>query len=73
MNRAKLAWLAGIVKEVLVVESLEVFWDQSRAGYPRIITKKCANKHGRCMTIEEFDGRRRCGAVLISEGQSGQG
>ena len=38
LNKDELAWLARTVKEVVVVETSEVFWDQSRAGYPRIIT-----------------------------------
>jgi hypothetical protein len=63
----------GTVKEVVVVETSKVFWDQSRAGYPRIITQKCSNKHGRFLTVEEFDGRRRGGAILIPEGCYGQG
>ena len=34
----EVAWLAGTVKEVVAMETSEVFWDQSRAGYPRVIT-----------------------------------
>ena len=55
------------------METYELFWDQSRARYPRIITQKCSNKHGHFLTVEEFDGRRRCGAILIPEGRYGQG
>jgi hypothetical protein len=73
LNKDELAWLVGTVKEVVVVETSKVFWDQSRAGYPRIITQKCSNKHGRFLTVEEFDGRRRGGAILIPEGCYGQG
>ena len=61
------------MKEVVVVETSEVFWDGSRAGYPRVIIHKCANKHGRFLTVEEFDGRRRCGAILVPKGHVGQG
>ena len=73
LQRDELAWLVGTVKEVVIVETFEVFWDQSRAGYPRIIAQKCSNRHGRFLTIEEFDGRRRSGVILILEGQYGQG
>jgi hypothetical protein len=37
LQRDELVWLVGTVKEVVVVETSEVFWNQSRAGYPRII------------------------------------
>ena len=57
------------------VETSEVFWDQSRVGYPRIITQKCSNRHGHgwFLTIEEFVGRRQCGTILIPEGHHSQG
>jgi hypothetical protein len=56
IQRDELAWLVGQVEEVVDVETSKVFWDQSRAGYPRIIAKKCSNRHGRFLTVEEFDG-----------------
>ena len=59
--------------EVVELETSEVFWDQSRVGYPRIIVQKRANRHGRFLTIEEFEGRRRIGMVLVPEGRYGQG
>jgi hypothetical protein len=37
IKRDELAWLVGSVEVVIEVETSEVFWDQSRAGYPRII------------------------------------
>ena len=73
LQRDELVWLAGTVQEVVAEESSKVFWDQSRAGYPRIIAQKCSNCHGRFLTLEEFDGRRRCGTILIPEGRYGQG
>ena len=57
------------MEKVVEVDMSEVFWDQSRAEYPRIIAQKCSNRHGRFLTIEEFDGRRRCGTILIPEGR----
>jgi hypothetical protein len=71
--KEELAWLARIGEELAAVESSEVFWDQSRAGYPRIIAQKCSNRHGCFLTIEEFDGRRRCGSIIVPEGRFGQG
>jgi hypothetical protein len=73
IKRDELAWLVGSVEVVIEVETSEVFWDQSRVGYPHIIAQKCSNRHGRFLTIEEFDGRRRRGTILIMEGQYGQG
>jgi hypothetical protein len=61
------------VEKAANVDSSEVFWDQSREGYIRLITQRRANRHGRFLTIEEFEGRRRSGSVLIPEGRYGQG
>ncbi|KAE8009276.1 hypothetical protein FH972_005723 [Carpinus fangiana] len=73
LQRDELAWLMGIVKEVVTGETSKVFWDQSRAGYPRVIAQKCSNRHGHFLTLEEFEGRRRCGTILVLEGRRGQG
>ena len=73
IQRDELAWLVGSVEEEVDVETSEVFWNQSRARYPRIIAQKCSNRHGRFLTVEEFDGRRRSGPILIPEGRYGQG
>ena len=54
LKRDELAWLVGIVKEVVSEEKSKVFWDQSRAGYPLFIAQKCANRHGRFLTFKEF-------------------
>ena len=71
--KKELAWLARIVEELVVVQNSEVFWDHSRAGHPWIIAQKCSNRHGCFFTIEEFDGRRRCGSIMVLEGRFGQG
>lgn len=55
------------------MQNSEVFWDHSRVGYPRIIAKKCSNRNGRFLTVEEFDGRRKCGSIMVPEGRFGQG
>ena len=73
MQNDELAWLACTVEELVAMENSDVFWDQSRVGYPRIIAHKCSNRHGCFLTVEEFDGRRRCGLIMVLEGQYGQG
>jgi hypothetical protein len=73
IRRDEVAWLVGALEEVAEAEKPVVFWDQSRAGHPRIITQKRSNRHGRFLSIEEFDGRRRSGIILIPEGRYGQG
>jgi hypothetical protein len=65
IQRDELAWLVGAVEEVMDVDTSEVFWDQSRAGYPRILAQNRSNRHGRFKTIEEFEGRNRRGSVLM--------
>ena len=47
----ELAWLARTLKELVKVENSEVFWDQSRAGYPIIIAQKYSNRNGNFLTI----------------------
>jgi hypothetical protein len=73
VQRDEILWLLGAVEKAANVDTSEVFWDQSRAGYIRLTTQRRANRHGRFLTIEEYDGRRRSGSVLIPEGWSGQG
>jgi hypothetical protein len=73
VRRDELAWLIGALEVVVDEEISEIFWDQSRAGCPRLLTKKCSNKHGRFVSIEEFEGRRRNGIILVPEGRYGQG
>ena len=72
LQNDELAWLVKIVEELVAVESSEVFWDQSRAGYPRIIVQRRSNRHGCFLTVEEFDGRRRYGNILIPKGRYGR-
>jgi hypothetical protein len=73
VQRDEILWLLGAVEKAANVDTSEVFWDQSRVGYIRLTTQRRANRHGRFLTIEEYDGRRRSGSVLIPEGWSGQG
>jgi hypothetical protein len=73
VRRDELSWLIGALEVVVDVETTEIFWDQARAGFPRLITQKCSNRHGRFLTIEECEGRKRSGTVLVSEGRHHQG
>jgi hypothetical protein len=73
LQRAEVAWLDRIVDKLVAVKTAEAFWDPSRAEYPRIMAQKCANRHGNFLMIEEFDGRRRSGSIMIPEGRRGQG
>ena len=69
LHKDELAWLVRTVEDVVAVKDSEVFWDQFRAGYSRIIAQRCSNRHGCFLTVEEFDGRR-CGSILLPEGFS---
>jgi hypothetical protein len=73
VRREELAWLVDALEKVAESDKSEIYWDHSRAGLPRIVTQKRSNRHGRFLSIEEFDGRRRNGSILIPEGRFGQG
>ena len=73
LQKIEIAWLARTLEDLVMVENYEVFWDQSRASFPRIIAQKCSNQNGNFLTIEEFDGRRRSGSIMIPKGRYGQG
>jgi hypothetical protein len=53
--------------------NLEGILGSIKAGYSWFIAQKCANRYGRFLTFEEFNGRRRCGNILVPEGRRGQG
>jgi hypothetical protein len=65
--------MVGAVEEAMDVETSEVYWDPSSAGFPRVLVQRRANRHGRFIFIEEFEGNKRRGSVLIPEGRYGQG
>jgi hypothetical protein len=73
LQRSEIAWLDSVVEDLAAVKISEVFWDQSRAGFPRIIVEKCSNRHGNFLMLIEFDGRFRRGSIMIPEGRHGQG
>jgi hypothetical protein len=73
IHRNEINWLVGAVEVALDVESSEVFWDTASAGFPRMLVQRRANRHGSFIFIEEYEGRKRRGSVLIPEGRHGQG
>jgi hypothetical protein len=73
IHRDEINWLVGAVEVALDVETSEVFWDTSSAGFPRVLVQRRANRHGSFIFIEEYEGRNRRGSVLIPEGRHGQG
>jgi hypothetical protein len=73
IQRDELKWLVGAIEEAVDVDTSVVYWNQSRAGYPRVLVQRRSNRHGRFIIMEEFEGRTRRGSVLIPEGRYGQG
>jgi hypothetical protein len=65
--------MVGAVEEAMDVETSEVYWDPSSTGFPCVLVQRRANRHGRFIFIEEFEGNKRRGSVLIPEGRYGQG
>jgi hypothetical protein len=73
LQRDEIAWLVGAVEGVLDVDTSEVFWDPTSAGYPRVLVQRRSNRHGNYLLIEEFERSNRRGSILIPEGRYGQG
>jgi hypothetical protein len=73
LQRDEIAWLVGAVEGVLDVDTSEVFWDPTSAGYPRVLVQRRSNRHGNYIFIEEFERSNRRGSILIPEGRYGQG
>jgi hypothetical protein len=73
LQREEIAWLVGTVEGVLDVDTSEVFWDPTSAGYPRVLVQRRSNRHGNYILIEEFERSNRRGSILIPEGRYGQG
>jgi hypothetical protein len=73
LQRDEIAWLVGAVEGVLDADTLEVFWDPTSAGYPRVLVQRRSNRHGNYIFIEEFERSNRRGSILIPEGRYGQG
>jgi hypothetical protein len=73
IRRDEISWMVGAVEEALDEDTSEVFWDPSSAGFPRLLVQNRSNRYGRFLFIEEYEGRKRRGSVLIPEGRFGQG
>jgi hypothetical protein len=73
LGRDEIAWLVRIFKELVVAEDSQVFWDQSWLGFPRLLAQCRFNKHDGFLVVEEFDGGRRRGSILLPEGRHGKG
>jgi len=73
IGKDEAAWLLKSFHDLLTVHDCRVFWNQSVSGFPRILAQQCANRHGFFLTIEEYEGRRRKGSVLVPKGKFGEG
>jgi hypothetical protein len=73
IDKDEAAWLLKSFHDLITVLDYRVFWNQSVSGYPRILAQQCANRHGFFLTLEEYEGRRRKGSVLVPKGRFGEG
>jgi len=73
IDKDEAAWLLKSFQDLVTVLDCRVFWNQSVSGFPRILAQQCANRHGYFLTIEEYEGRRRKGSVLVPKGKFGEG
>jgi len=73
IDKDEAAWLIKSFHDLVTVLDSRVFWNQTVSGFPRILAQQCANRHGYFLTIEEYEGRRRKGSVLVPKGRFGEG
>jgi hypothetical protein len=73
IGKDEAAWFLNSFHDLVTVHDCRVFWNQSVSGFPRILAQQCANRHGFFLTIEEYEGRRRKGSVLVPKGKFGEG
>jgi hypothetical protein len=73
IDKDEAAWLLKSFHDLVTVLDCRVFWNQSVSGFLRILAQQCANRHGYFLTIEEYEGRRRKGSVLVPKGRFGEG
>jgi hypothetical protein len=73
IDKDEAAWLIKSFQDLVTARDCRVFWNQSVSGFPRILAQQCANRHGFFLTIEEFEGKRRRGSVLVPKGKFGEG
>jgi hypothetical protein len=73
LDKDEATWLLKFFKDLVTVQDRIVFWNQSISGFPRILAQQCSNRHGFFLIIEEYEGRRRSGSVLVPKGRIGEG
>jgi hypothetical protein len=73
LDKDETAWLNKSFSELVSVQDSRVFWNQSVRGFPRILAQQCYNRHGYFLTVEEYEGRRRSGFILVPKGRFGEG
>jgi len=73
LDKDEAAWLLKFFHDLVTVKDRKVFWNQSVLGFPRILVQQCSNRQDFFLTIEEYEGRRRRGFVLVPQGIFGEG
>jgi len=73
LHRDEAVWLIKSFDELVSVQDSRVFWNQSVAGFPRILGQQCSNRHGYFLLVEEYEGRKKSGSILVPKGRYGEG
>jgi hypothetical protein len=73
LDKDEAAWLIKSLGEIVSVQDSRVFWNQSVRGFPRILAQQCSNRHGYFLTMEEYEGRRKSGSIMVPKGKFGEG
>jgi hypothetical protein len=73
LHRDEAVWLIKSFDELVSVQDSRVFWNQSIAGFPRILGQQCSNRHGYFLLVEEYEGRKKSGSILVPKGRYGEG
>jgi hypothetical protein len=73
LRRDEAVWLIKSFDELVSAQDSRVFWNQSVAGFPRILGQQCSNRHGFFLLIEEYEGRKKNGSILVPKGRYGEG
>jgi len=73
LHRDEAVWLIKSFDELASIQDSRVFWNQSVAGFPRILGQQCSNRHGFFLLVEEYEGRKKSGSILVPKGRYGEG
>jgi hypothetical protein len=73
LDKDEAAWLIKSYDEPVTVQDSRVFWNQSLSRFPRILLQQCSNMHGYFLVVEDYEGRRRSGSILVLKGRYGEG